>query len=93
MTAPSAGNASLETHQKHPSQQNQSRYNQQQQQQPFTVPSSEDLDWNYHSDLNAINAMAAPQFTNDPGMLPDLGDLEGWWSPTGNSSGLGGANL
>jgi hypothetical protein len=94
LTAPFTGSASFDTHQKHDSRQNQSDYNQQQQQQkqpPFTVP-SDDLSWNYHSDLNAINAMAAPQFTNDPGMLPDLGDLEGWWSPTGNS-GLGGPNL
>ncbi|CAI7601202.1 unnamed protein product [Penicillium manginii] len=94
LTAPFTGSASFDTYQKHDSRQNQSDYNQQQQQQkqpPFTVP-SDDLSWNYHSDLNAINAMAAPQFTNDPGMLPDLGDLEGWWSPTGNS-GLGGPNL
>lgn len=97
LTAVSGENAHFETQQKQPAQQNQSSYNQQkppqQQQQPFTVPPSDDLGWNYHSDLNATNAIAAPHFTNDPGMLPDLGDLEGWWSPTGNSSGLGGPNL
>lgn len=91
LTASSAGNTSFEPSQQPPAQPNQSSYDQSQ--QSFAVPSSNDLDWIHHSDLNAINAMAAPQFTNDPGMLPDLGDLEGWWSPTGNSSGLGGPNL
>jgi len=94
INAPSTANPSKSfqtAHQPPPQQNQQSSYDLQQ--QSFPVPSSDNLNWMNEPDLNAINAMTAPQFTNDPGMLPDLGDLEGWWSPGGNSSGLGGPNL
>ncbi|KAJ5221200.1 uncharacterized protein N7469_010087 [Penicillium citrinum] len=94
MSAPSTANPSKSfqtAHQPPPQQNQQSSYDLQQ--QSFPVPSSDNLNWMNEPGLNAINAMTAPQFTNDPGMLPDLGDLEGWWSPGGNSSGLGGPNL
>lgn len=93
MSSSSAANISFQSQNPRlpPSQQNPTSFDQQQ--QSFPVPSTDELDWIHRSDLNAINAMTAPQFTNDPGMLPDLGDLEGWWSPAGNSSGLGEPNL
>ncbi|KAJ5721620.1 uncharacterized protein N7483_009554 [Penicillium malachiteum] len=42
------------------------------------------------SDPNALGNIPTPQFLDDPIMLPDLGDTEGWWaSPNGNPE-LGG---
>lgn len=76
--------------------------------QPFPAPSAQsgDLDWIRNSDLNLLSeghgnaggtstlgSMSTPPFPDDPDMLPDLGDLDGWWgSPNGNS-GLGGSSL
>ncbi|KAJ5089914.1 hypothetical protein N7532_008598 [Penicillium argentinense] len=102
---PSAVNPTFQPSQQFPSQEDSSSYDPQQ--QSFTVPSSNELDWIRNSDLNLLgethgvngdmdtmNDLTAPQFSNDPGMLPGLGDLEGWWSPSGgNSAGLGGPNL
>jgi hypothetical protein len=86
------------------SQQNQHSY----EQHDFPAPSAQpgDLDWIRNSDLNLLSdthdsggnvhpmaSISTPQFSNDIGMLPDLGDMDGWWgSPNGNS-GLGGSSI
>ncbi|KAJ5669599.1 hypothetical protein N7462_010669 [Penicillium macrosclerotiorum] len=67
--------------------------------QPQSFPNQPgDLNWIRDSDLNLLsnghvngsgdnplNSLPVSHFSNDTNMLPDLGDIEGWWSPTGNS--------
>ncbi|KAJ5525558.1 hypothetical protein N7494_012208 [Penicillium frequentans] len=71
-------------------------------QQPFSAQQQGDFDWVRNSDLNilpgshgfgadrnTLGNITAPQFSGDPSMLPDLGDMEGWWGSPNGSSGLG----
>ncbi|KAJ6095733.1 hypothetical protein N7486_006479 [Penicillium sp. IBT 16267x] len=75
-------------------------------QQPFAAQRAGDFDWvrtsdlnllpgshGFGSDRNALGNIPTPQFPGDPSMLPDLGDMEGWWGSPNGSSGLGGPNL
>lgn len=105
-SAPFTADHSYESSQSHSlaSQQNQQRasFNQ----QPFSTQDANEFDWIRTSDLNLLSGAQGPgtdpnflggistaQFPDDASMLPDLGDIEGWWgSPNGNS-GLGGPNL
>ncbi|KAJ6123124.1 hypothetical protein N7512_005589 [Penicillium capsulatum] len=88
MAAP-AGNPPYQLSQPISPQQSQSVY----QQQAFPVPSQPgELDWIRDTDLNllsgnthpgndpnVLHSIPNPALPNDPGMLPDLGDMEGWW--------------
>lgn len=85
------------------SQQNQQPYPQHQ----FPTPSAQpgDFDWIRNSNLNMLsdthgnggNAnsmdMSTPQFPGDTGILPDLGDIDGWWESTNIDTGLGGSSI
>ncbi|KAJ5595131.1 uncharacterized protein N7459_001339 [Penicillium hispanicum] len=74
----------------------------------FAATSSQpgDLDWVKDSGLGVLSgnlgagndaatmgAITPPNFPNDPNMLPDLGDIDGWWGSPNGSSGLGGSSL
>jgi hypothetical protein len=77
------------------------------QQHPFPTQAvqTSELDWIRNTDYNLLsdghvngssNAMGTipqSQFPDDPGMLPDLGDIEGWWSPPHGTSGMGGTSM
>ncbi|KAJ5125859.1 hypothetical protein N7526_008036 [Penicillium atrosanguineum] len=85
------------------SQQNQQTYPQHQ----FSTPSAQsgDLDWIRNSDLNLLSdptgsggnanpmGISTPQFSGDTGILPDLGDIDGWWESTNTNTGLGGSSM
>ncbi|GLI76194.1 hypothetical protein PoHVEF18_004465 [Penicillium ochrochloron] len=102
-TSMSAGN------QPYPSSHQYSSHQQQQpfQQHPFPTQAvqTSELDWIRNTDYNLLsdghvngssNAMGTipqSQFPDDPGMLPDLGDIEGWWSPPHGTSGMGGTSM
>lgn len=71
-----------------------------------TVPQPGDFDWIQPANLNVMPTAHGigngpdnmndilPQFADGPGMLPDLGDIEGWWGSSPNGSpGLGGSTL
>lgn len=101
-TATAPVNPSYQPTQPIPPQQSQPLF----QQNAFPGPQPSELDWINNTDLNLLSgaqgAAQGPnvmgtipnsQIPNDPGMLPDLGDIDGWWgSPNGNS-GLGGPSL
>jgi hypothetical protein len=101
-TSMSAGN------QPYPSSHQYSSHQQQPfQQHPFPTQAvqTSELDWIRNTDYNLLsdghvngssNAMGTipqSQFPDDPGMLPDLGDIEGWWSPPHGTSGMGGTSM
>lgn len=96
--------AAGQSYQQYPSHQQQQSF----QQHPFSAQAAQasELDWIRNTDLNlladgsvngspghAMGGMSQSQFPADPGMLPDLGDLEGWWSPPHGTSGMGGTSL
>ncbi|KAJ5928925.1 hypothetical protein N7466_007881 [Penicillium verhagenii] len=75
-------------------------------QQAFTGQETGDFDWIRNSDLNLLSGsqgfcsdrnplgdISTPQFPGDPSMLPDLGDMEGWWGSPNANSGMKGPNL
>ncbi|EPS33960.1 hypothetical protein POX_a01052 [Penicillium oxalicum] len=62
---------------------------------------NEQLDWIQHSDMNvmssvsdnrtppqAVDSLSQAQFHEYSSMLPDLGDIEGWWSPPHETPGI-----
>ncbi|KAJ5168768.1 uncharacterized protein N7482_004362 [Penicillium canariense] len=68
---------------------------------PAPPAQSGELEWIRSTDLNLLpashvngnlshpmGAIPPPQFPGDPGMLADLGDIEGWWSPPNQNSGM-----
>ncbi|KAJ5759283.1 hypothetical protein N7520_006439 [Penicillium odoratum] len=70
-------------------------------QQPFAEQQTGDFDWIRTSDLNvlaesndfgadqnSLGNIPTPHFPGDPSMLPDLGDVEGWWGSPNGSAGL-----
>ncbi|KAJ6151569.1 hypothetical protein N7470_007166 [Penicillium chermesinum] len=70
-----------------------------------TIPQPGNFDWSPTTGLDVTPAAHSiglsnpmnpvfPQFPDEPGMLPDLGDMEGWWGSSPNGSpGLGGSSL
>lgn len=76
-------------------------------QQSFATQQPGNFDWIRTSDLNilagtqgnvsdhpnVLGDMSTPQFLDESNLLPDLGDMEGWWSSPNGNSGLGGPNL
>lgn len=94
------------SYQQYPSQQQQQQQ-QSFQQHPFSSQAAQasELDWIRNTDLNllsdgdvsgspnhALGTLSQSQFPGEPGMLPDLGDIEGWWSPP-HGTGMGGTAL
>lgn len=78
------------------------------QQQPFHTPSAQpgNLDWIRNPDINLLSeshsngndphvmgGLPTPQFPDDPGILPDFGDMEGWWGSPDGHSRLGGSSV
>ncbi|KAJ6127146.1 hypothetical protein N7523_002758 [Penicillium sp. IBT 18751x] len=76
-------------------------------QHQFSMPSAEtgDLDWIRNSNLDLLSnvngsrgnansmGMFTPQIAEDTGVLPDLGDINGWWDSTNTNAGLGGPSV
>lgn len=74
------------------------------QQQPFTNPTNHtsELDWMRDSDLSLLpenrasgdpalmGGLSTPHFPGGTDMLPDFGDMDGWWGSPNAQAGLGG---
>ena len=48
---------------------------------------------NTNAPPNDMAQMSSPPFPEDPNMLADLGDIDGWWQPHNDTSGMGGPSL
>jgi hypothetical protein len=48
---------------------------------------------NSHAPPNGMAHISPPPFPEDPNMLADLGDIDGWWQQQNNVSGTGGPSL
>lgn len=98
MGPPPTANTQFNPSQPLPSHPNNPQYPQ----QPFTTSSAHtsDLDWTLlsenngnNADHNVIGGLSAAQFPGGPDMLPDFGDMDGWWGSPNAHSGLGGDAL
>lgn len=99
MGPPSTTNSQFSASQHLPSHQNPPPY----QQQPLTTSSAHtsELDWIRDSDLSLLpenrnsadpimGGLSTAQFPDGADMLPDLGDMDGWWGSPNAHAGLGG---